>query len=68
MPTYDYRCQKCNHVFEKVQRITAPPQATCPKCNLTECQRLITGGTFHLKGNGWYASDYAAKTATTEAK
>ena len=63
MPAYDYRCQACANVFEKTQRITEPAGATCPKCGGSECQRIITGGTFHLKGSGWYASDYKAKSA-----
>lgn len=63
MPAYDYRCQKCQNVFEKTQRISEPAGATCPECGGEECTRLITGGTFHLKGSGWYASDYGGKTS-----
>lgn len=58
MPSYDYRCADCSHVFEEFQRITAEPGATCPECGSDDCTRLISGGTFHLKGSGWYASDY----------
>ena len=58
MPSYDYRCADCDHVFEEFQRITAEPGAKCPGCGSIECTRLISGGTFHLKGSGWYASDY----------
>jgi putative FmdB family regulatory protein len=61
MPAYDYRCNQCRAVFEKRQRITEPAGATCPTCGHTECERLISGGTFHLKGSGWYASDYGGK-------
>ena len=61
MPAYDYRCQACQAVFEKTQRITEPAGARCPHCQGEHCTRLITGSAFHLKGSGWYASDYAAK-------
>ena len=61
MPAYDYRCQSCRHVFEKTQRISEPAGADCPACGGKECERLISGGTFHLKGSGWYASDYGGK-------
>lgn len=61
MPAYDYRCQTCGTVFEITQRITAPAGADCPQCGGSTCTRLITGGTFHLKGSGWYASDYGGK-------
>ena len=63
MPAYDYRCQRCQNVFEKNQRISEPAGAKCPSCGVEECTRLITGGTFHLKGSGWYASDYGGKAA-----
>lgn len=67
MPAYDYRCQSCASVFEINQRISEPVGATCPACGATECTRLITGGTFHLKGSGWYASDYAGKSSPPPA-
>ena len=60
MPTYVYRCRGCENVFEEFQRITAVPGATCPACGKSDCTRKITGGAFHLKGSGWYASDYGA--------
>ncbi len=61
MPTYEYRCAPCGNTFDEFQRITAEPHATCPKCGSDDCTRLISGGTFHLKGSGWYASDYGGK-------
>ena len=63
MPAYDYRCYACLTTFEKTQRITEPAGAKCPRCGHEECERLITGGTFHLKGAGWYASDYGSKSS-----
>ena len=70
MPSYDYRCTACDTVFEEFQRITADPGATCPECGSEQCTRLISGGTFHLKGSGWYASDYGGSgrsgTASTQ--
>ena len=66
MPTYIYRCRQCDDVFEEVQRITAEPGATCSACGHGDCVRQITGGTFHLKGSGWHASDYGTKGAPAE--
>lgn len=62
MPTYTYRCRDCDNVFEEMQRITAEPAATCARCGSEQCVRQITGGTFHLKGSGWYATDYNGKS------
>lgn len=67
MPTYTYRCRSCDHVFDRFQRITADPVATCDSCGAEQCTRQISGGTFHLKGSGWYASDYGSKTPAPPA-
>ena len=58
MPTYQYRCTKCGHEFEKFQSISDDPVKVCPKCKgFTE--RIITGGVgFVLKGSGFYSTDY----------
>ena len=67
MPAYDYRCPSCSKVFEKTQRITEAAGATCPECGDAACERLISGGAFHLKGSGWYASDYGSKPPSSDA-
>jgi len=58
MPTYEYGCQSCGHQWEKEQRITAAPIKKCPACGKLKAQRLISGGNFILKGDGWYADLY----------
>ncbi|PON16259.1 hypothetical protein C2W62_19470 [Candidatus Entotheonella serta] len=76
MPIYEYRCLDCDHEFERMQKFSDPPLETCPSCEGT-VQKLISRSTFHLKGNGWYVTDYARKsgnnnksesTTTSEAK
>ena len=32
MPTYEYKCSACNHLFERFQSITAEPIKRCPEC------------------------------------
>jgi putative FmdB family regulatory protein len=59
MPIYEYRCAKCGE-FEEMQRITDPPLERCPKCR-RKVTRLISNTSFHLKGSGWYVTDYAGK-------
>lgn len=57
MPIYEYRCQDCNHEFERMQRFSDPPVAVCPTCD-GSVQKLISRSAFHLKGSGWYVTDY----------
>ena len=58
MPTYEYRCEKCQKTHEAFQSITAHPLRKCPKCG-GKLKRLIGGGMgFIFKGSGFYATDH----------
>lgn len=59
MPTYDYSCDDCGHEFERQQRITADPIKKCPKCGKMKARRMIGGGGFILKGDGWESDLYS---------
>ncbi|NOU32700.1 MAG: zinc ribbon domain-containing protein [Polyangiaceae bacterium] len=60
MPTYEYACAACQHHWEELQKISEPALDTCPKCGEKRAQRLISGGSFILKGGGWYADLYSS--------
>ncbi len=60
MPIYEYRCLDCDHEFEQIQKFSDPPIDTCPTCS-GSVKKLISQSTFHLKGDGWYVTDYARK-------
>jgi putative FmdB family regulatory protein len=60
MPIYEYECSKCGHQTEIWQKIADPPLTKCEVCK-GRMKRLISQSTFHLKGTGWYATDYASK-------
>lgn len=63
MPTYEYRCEACEHEFEELQLITAKPLKKCPECGKRKLVRLIgMGSGVIFKGSGFYATDYASKT------
>ncbi len=57
MPIYEYRCLNCGHQFELMQKFSDPPAETCPSC-AGVVQKLISRSAFHLKGSGWYVTDY----------
>ena len=61
MPIYEYRCLDCEHEFERMQKFSDPPLEVCPSCD-GAVQKLISRSTFHLKGDGWYVTDYARKS------
>lgn len=61
MPTYDYECNKCKHIFETFLGISELDVVIpkCPKCK-SECHRLVSGGTgIIFKGPGFFINDYA---------
>jgi putative FmdB family regulatory protein len=59
MPTYDYACDACGHAFEREQRITEDAIKKCPKCGKQKARRMISGGSFILKGGGWESDLYS---------
>src|SRR5580658_6647105 len=69
MPTYEYKCNKCGHRFEKFQSIMAGPIKKCPKCGKNAVERLISaGGGLIFKGSGFYITDYRDAAYTDKAK
>lgn len=68
MPTYEYRCTKCEHEFEEMQSMSAPPLDKCPECG-GPAQRVISGGAgLIFKGSGFYITDYRSSGYKNDAK
>jgi putative FmdB family regulatory protein len=73
MPTYDYRCSKCDHEWELFQSIKAEPVKKCPKCGKQGAKRVIgPGAAIVFKGSGFYQTDYRSdaykKAAAADSK
>ena len=82
MPIYEYECGACGRVHEILQKMSDNALTDCPEC-AGKLHKRISQCTFHLKGSGWYVTDYAnsaektssspaenskqSKTGTTEA-
>ncbi len=66
MPIYEYECTKCGVTQEVWQKMTDKPIKKCESCS-GKLQKLISQSTFHLKGSGWYATDYAGKSTGNSA-
>lgn len=63
MPIYEYECVKCGSQIEAWQRFSDQPLTACESCG-GKLKKLISQSTFHLKGTGWYVTDYASKSAS----
>jgi putative FmdB family regulatory protein len=69
MPTYEYKCNNCEEIFERFHKITDPPLKECPVCG-GELKRLISGGIGVIfKGSGFYVTDSkGAKNSSSTPK
>jgi len=63
MPVYEYQCTKCGQIEEAFQKISDSPLETCGHCK-GSLKKLISHSSFHLKGSGWYVTDYGGAKNT----
>ncbi len=63
MPIYEYRCDACDHEFEKLQKLSADPLRDCPECETPSLKKLVSAAGFRLKGSGWYETDFKSGKA-----
>lgn len=62
MPTYEYQCNNCGHSLEAWQKMSDDPLIECPECHQNALRKVLSAvGGFHLKGSGWYATDFKDK-------
>ena len=66
MPIYEYECTKCGKVEEIFQKFSDKPLVKCKHCS-GKLHKLISHSSFHLKGTGWYVTDYAGKSRPNSA-
>jgi putative FmdB family regulatory protein len=62
MPLYEYQCTACGKIEEAIQKFSDAPLSTCKHCS-GKLNKLISQSSFHLKGTGWYVTDYSKKSA-----
>lgn len=58
MPIYEYECKNCGHVFDVLQKMRDDPLTECPECGQPDLRKLLSAPNFHLKGGGWYETDF----------
>ncbi|HZV55097.1 MAG TPA: FmdB family zinc ribbon protein [Rhodocyclaceae bacterium] len=67
MPIYAYRCSSCGHEQDVMQKMSDAQLTTCPECKAETYSKQLTAPGFHLKGSGWYQTDFKGG-AKPEAK
>jgi putative FmdB family regulatory protein len=64
MPIYEYECSKCGKIDEVLQKFSDKPLVRCKHCS-GKLHKLVSHSSFHLKGTGWYITDYANKSQSS---
>jgi len=58
MPIYEFQCDRCGHVFDRLQKLSDPDPDICPECGEPAIRRRLTAPAFRLSGSGWYETDF----------
>lgn len=48
MPIYEYRCNKCEHVFEELVSADNTDPVPCEKCGATDTSRIMSTAVTHM--------------------
>lgn len=68
MPIYEYECPDCGR-FEVIQKFSDKPLKQCPNCKEkgknNSVHKAVSASAFHLKGSGWYKTDYTSGSTSS---
>ncbi|MGD2094471.1 MAG: zinc ribbon domain-containing protein [Phycisphaerales bacterium] len=43
MPIFEYKCNKCGHTMEFLEKSSTPKKHNCEKCGSSNLQKLLSG-------------------------
>ena len=66
MPIYEFVCESCGGLVERLQKLTDPPPEACPECG-GKMAKIMSRNSFQLKGGGWYKDLYSSSVGTPPA-
>lgn len=68
MPIYEYECPVCGR-FEVIQKFSDKTLKSCPHCKEkgknSPVEKAVSASAFHLKGSGWYKTDYSSGSSSS---
>ena len=71
MPIYEYECPVCGR-FEVIQKFSDKALKSCPNCKekgkTSSVTKAVSASAFHLKGSGWYKTDYSSSGSSSSSK
>ena len=66
MPIYEFVCESCGRIVERLQKLTDPPPDACPECG-GKMAKIMSRNSFQLKGGGWYRDLYSSTSGTAKS-
>ena len=66
MPIYAYECGACGATHDILQKMSEGRKRKCPSCGELRLRKMVTAAAFHLKGTGWYVTDFRDKDKKKE--
>ena len=57
-PTYEYECNECGYIFDKVHGMKETPPVKCPDCKGKAEKNICQNIGFKFKGAGFHCTDY----------
>jgi putative FmdB family regulatory protein len=64
MPIYEFVCEACGNIVERLQKLSDPPPDACPECG-GKMAKIMSRNSFQLKGGGWYRDLYGSSSSST---
>ena len=64
MPIYEFVCEKCGRIVERLQKVSDPPPDACPECG-GKMAKIMSRNSFQLKGGGWYKDLYSSTSKSS---
>jgi putative FmdB family regulatory protein len=58
MPIYAYKCTECGFEQDVMQKMSDAVLTECPSCGKSGFTKQLSAAGFHLKGSGYYATDF----------
>jgi putative FmdB family regulatory protein len=58
MPIYAYKCAECGFEQDVMQKMSDALLTECPSCGKSTFTKQLSAAGFHLKGSGYYATDF----------
>ncbi|HEX4383114.1 MAG TPA: zinc ribbon domain-containing protein [Myxococcales bacterium] len=64
MPIYEFVCEACGRIVERLQKVSDPPPDACPECG-GKMAKIMSRNSFQLKGGGWYKDLYSSGSSSS---